>query len=73
MMQYGYLQNPSLDTEDANHQVVPGAWREAGMMRSLEKIKGKDRATTLVLRQREYLKKYFNSPAGSVSWQDNML
>ena len=38
-IRYGYLQNPSLDSEDANHNLVPGAWREAGMMRALKKTR----------------------------------
>ena len=72
-MRYGYLQNPFLDSEDANHNFIPGSWREVGFLESLQKIKAQSRATELGMQQREYLNKYFNSPAGSVPWQDSMI
>merc|ERR1712055_785617 len=44
-MWHGYLQNPFLDSEDADHNLVQGSWREAGFLQSLTKIKGGDRST----------------------------
>ena len=72
-MRYGHLQNSALDTEDENHQLIPGAWRDGGMMQAIGKMKGANRASTEGIQQREYMKQYFNSPAGSVSWQDQMI
>ena len=59
--------------EDDNHIIVSGAWREVGLMHKIEMIKGATRATTAGKQQQEYLKHYFNSPAGSVPWQNDMI
>jgi hypothetical protein len=67
------IQNVLLDTEDDNHSIVPGVWRQAGMMESLKKIKGQTRAGRIAKQQRAYLMHYFNSPVGTVSWQDKMI
>ena len=72
-IRYPTLQNGLLDTEGENHEVIPGAWREAGLMHELKKIKGTNRDSTLAKRQRHYLMHYFNSSAGSVPWQDVMI
>ena len=73
-MRYSTLQNSVLGTDDENHQIILGAWRDAGLMHALKKIKGATRANTAGKQQQEYLKHYFNSPAGSVpSWQNNMI
>lgn len=72
-IRYPALQNAGIDREDDNHIIVPGAWRDVGMMHAIEMIKGATRATTAGKQQQEYLKHYFNSPAGSVPWQDDMI
>ena len=72
-MRYSTLQNSVLDTEDENHQIIPGIWRDAGLMHALKKIKGATRANTSGKQQQEYLQHYFSSPAGSVPWQNNMI
>ena len=72
-MQYPTLQNAALDTEDEDHQIIPGAWRDVGLMHELKKIKGVTRVDTAGKQQQKYLKHYFNSLAGSVPWQKNMI
>ena len=48
---------------------VPGSWRLGANMNDVNNIGG-NRDTQSARRQREYLKLYFNSPAGSVHWQE---
>ena len=72
-MRYAHLQNPQLDREDENHNLVEGAWRKESMMKAFKKVTGNKKTTAQAKRQREYLKYYFNSPAGSVPWQYRMI
>ena len=65
-MRYPQLQNAVLDQEDENHNVIPGSWREAGLLQSIKEMKIKNKATSAGMKQREYLMHYFNSPAESV-------
>lgn len=67
---YQDLQNADLDREDDQHRLIPGAWRDAGVMQEVEQEGRGPRQTADGKRQRAYLKRYFNSPAGSVPWQD---
>ena len=62
-----------LDEEDANHQVIPGAWREGDVL--LDGIGGGrgNRATNRAKQVREHLTEYYESPEGQVPWQDNMI
>jgi hypothetical protein len=67
------LTNNLVDREDpVTHAVIPGVWRNDEALLSLEVMKGNN-ATKAAKAQREYLLEYLNSPAGSVSWQDNMI
>lgn len=72
-MRYPALQNNDIDVENANHQIIPGAWRATANMHDVDSIKGPNRDSTAAKKQREYLKLYFNSEAGSVPWQDRMI
>lgn len=67
-----YLPSTFADVEDANHNMVPGAWRRDGELPSVEASSARN-ATTVAKNQRDSLKAYFLSPAGSVSWQENMI
>jgi hypothetical protein len=71
-IRYPALQNAQLDMEDADHNVVQGLWRATANMHDIDRVVGANRDTRAGKRQREYLKLYFNSPAGSVPWQDRM-
>ncbi len=67
-----YLPSAFADTEDENHNVVPGAWRKDRELSSVP-VSNARNATTAAKKNRDSLKAYFLSPAGSVSWQENML
>ncbi len=69
---YPGQQNALLDVEDEDHNIIPGAWRQEGMLEELQRIGG-NRMTREAKRQREYLKHYYVSPAGRVPWQERML
>ena len=71
-MRYPHAQNAVLDQEDDNHQLIPGAWRDAANMHDMENIRGAY-ATTEAKKQRLYCKHYYNSAGGSVLWQDKMI
>jgi hypothetical protein len=67
------ITNILLDTEGPDHQIILGSWRDAGMMHDIKQIRGANRDHTIGKRQREYLMHYFNSAAGSVPWQNDMI
>ena len=64
------------DQENANTgEIVPGSWRTDEATQAwggFQKLKG-NTSSKAAKYQREYLKAYFRSPAGSVWWQDNMI
>ena len=73
-MRYPALQNAQLDVENDTHDLIPGLWRANANMREGSTVKGPNRDTMIAAkRQREYLRLYFNSPAGSVPWQARMI
>ena len=55
-----------MDDENANHKIIPGAWRATANIHDVDSIKGPNRDSTAATKQREYLKLYFNSEADSV-------
>lgn len=72
-MNYPTLNIAALDHEDANHDIIPGSWRSDAGMLDVERCGGTNKDTVAAKKQREYLKLYFNSFAGSVPWQDRMI
>ena len=70
---YPHHQNRLVDREDENHQVIPGQWRQDAEMPDLGGQLRGHRLNEHAKLQREYLRRYFNSPAGSVPWQENMI
>ena len=72
-MRYPAAQNAALDMEGQNGQVIPGAWREGRNMLDLDIVTGGNRDTRAAKKQRLYLKHYFNSPAGSIPWQEDCI
>jgi hypothetical protein len=52
--------------ENQQHDLVPGLWRTTTRMHEINRVVGPNRDATVAKRQREYLRLYFNSPAGSV-------
>jgi len=71
-LRYPAEQNRDLDQEDGDHEVVPGEWRNNHPLLPIQGYKGA-RESTLAKRQRDYLTAYYNSPAGSVPWQSDMI
>ena len=69
-IRYPNLQNADLDGEGEDGRMIPGAWRNAGMLAEMEELRRAPRETRAGKELRAYLKHYYNSPAGSVPWQD---
>ena len=69
---YQALDVRMLDQEDAQHNLIPGAWRTTAITEDLNRPIRGNRDTELAKRQRDTLKYYFNS-AGAVAWQDKMV
>ncbi|XP_062592693.1 uncharacterized protein LOC134254164 [Saccostrea cucullata] len=69
-IRYPRIQNADLDLEDDEGQLIPGAWRDNAVMQDVQAAGRGPRTTAAGKEQRAYLKNYFNSPAGSVPWQD---
>ncbi len=65
-----HLQNADLDGALPNGQIVPGIWRNVGVMAEVQAVDRAPRANREGKQQRIYLKHYFNSDAGSVPWQE---
>ena len=60
------------DNEDAQHRVVAGTWRDGQDLEPLQVERG-NKCNKAAAKQRDLLKAYFNSPAGSVPWQDDYV
>lgn len=70
---YPQMQNADLDMEDANGQIIPGAWRNAGVLAEMDAVGRGPRQTREGKELRVYLKNYYCSEAGSVPWQEAAL
>jgi hypothetical protein len=71
---YPALQNQQLDlAENANRDFQPGEWRQHCAMLDTAAIAGPNSASTDGKMQRNTLKYWCNSPAGSVDWQESMI
>ena len=70
------IRNPSATEGDSEcpdtHAILPGDWRQDQTLSGIT-TSGISRQTILAKRQQEYLKDYFMSPVGSVSWQEQMI
>jgi len=64
------LANRDLDVEAPNGEIVAGAWRDAGVMEEMTMEGRGPRRTAAGKQLRSYLKCYYNSPIGSVPWQE---
>jgi hypothetical protein len=69
---YPGLQIVALDHEADNHQLVPGAWRDEGVLQDVQAVRGPTRAAKEAKQQRVYLKHYMNN-IGAVPWQRDMI
>ena len=64
-----YIPSGSVDHEDANMHLVRGDWRRHGEMVKFDRCRQKN-PTTLGKRVRTCYEDYFNTPEGSVPWQN---
>ncbi len=70
---HNIMQNAAMDWEDDNNNVIPGEWRRGNTLeQELQCIHG-NRESNAGKQLREYLKHYYNSAAGAVPWQDDMI
>lgn len=67
-----YVPPAYVDYEDANHQLIEGAWRREGALQSASTGRARNPSVE-AKKQRDTLCQYFVSPAGSVSWQEDMV
>lgn len=72
-IKYPTMQNQLVDTEDANHNLIPGEWRQGRNMRDCVVTQGPNRDNRDGKKLRNLLKHWVNSSAGSVPWQDRMI
>ena len=72
-VRYPGEENPLMDQEDVNHNLIPGAWREGVNMDDVQNTRGGNLDYLEAKQQRLYLKHYVNSPVGAVPWQDRMV
>lgn len=70
---YPILHEPDVDREDQAHNVVPGAWREGQQLWPACRRQGGNFGSAEAKQMRDTLKVYYNSEAGSVPWQENMI
>ena len=59
--------------EDDENNLIPAAWRESAVLVPLDACRQWYRELEEAKRMRQTLTAYFNSPAGSVSWQDERM
>ena len=72
-IQYPAVARQAIDHEDEHNQLLPGEWRQGSQMTDGDHVHARNAATYTGFRQMDYLNHYFNSPAGSVDWQQNMM
>jgi len=66
--------NMVIDQENAEtHEVIPGSWRDHASLADMGDVARGNVATRDAKNQRQYLVEYFNSPAGSVPWQESKI
>ena len=71
-----YSSTESADHEDPiTHEVRPGEWRKEGQGTGMQRLgrQGSNNYTTSAKQIRENLCTYYNSRAGAIPWQDNMI
>ena len=69
---YPHMQNQLVDN-DRRGQLVPGAWRRGRNLDDTLVPRGRNLANTEGKAQRNLLKHWVNSEAGSVHWQNDMI
>ncbi len=72
---YPQLQNRLLDREGDNRDIIPGEWRQDTNLEDtlVQNLQGPNRASKEGKAQRNLIKHWCNSPAGSVPWQEERV
>ena len=70
---YPGLQNAVLDREGNHHRLIPGLWKNGGVMQELDEVRAPTGDTQCGKRQRTLFKNYVNSPQEAVPWQREMI
>ena len=70
---YPRMQDPYGDRVDKHGRVIPGGWRDRPQLVGGQNLPGGNFGTQEAKGIRGYLKDYFNSRRGSVSWQNRMI
>ncbi|XP_072165158.1 putative nuclease HARBI1 [Diadema setosum] len=70
---YPVLQNRLVDRQQGNGDMEPGEWRQGLNLMDTVDVQGHNRASREGKKQRNLLRHWCNSPAGSVEWQDRMI
>ncbi len=70
---YPTFQNQVADVEDATHNMILGEWRKDRPMHDMEEMQLGNTSSKRAKAQRGYLTAYYNSEAGSVPWQADMI
>ena len=66
------LQNSDFDKEDDPGNNIQGAWRNDRFLQDMDRVGRGNVANRESKRLREYLKQYYNSDVGRLSWQEHM-
>lgn len=67
---YPNLQNADLDQEDDQGDIIPGTWRNLGVLEDFNQLGRGPRGTREGKQLRVYLKHYYCSEVGRVPWQE---
>lgn len=71
-VRYPGQQNALLDREGDNHELLPGEWRQEGVMHEMDQVAGPTLVNRRAKKQRIYLKNYVNTVA-AVPWQRQQI
>ena len=72
-LRYSGQQNNDLGREDDAGNSIPGAWRNDRVLQDMDRVGRGNVANREGKRLREYLKHYYNSDVGRLSWQEHMI
>ena len=73
-VRYPALQDQQLDCElPINRNLISGAWRQGPNLQDTQNVTASNIDSKRGKMQRNLIKHWINSPAGSVAWQDRMI
>ena len=70
---YPVLQNRLVDRQQPDGAMQPGEWRQGQNLGDTRQVQAPNRASRDGKKQRNLIKHWCNSPAGSVPWQDRQV